>query len=65
MTQSLILANSKYPFGAIEEERKSEISSRAGFRNSMSMHSSRRESETDSFVSAPDSPSALQRQILD
>lgn len=63
MTKPVVVTT--YPFGVIEEERKSEIGGKVNNRNSMSVHSSRHDSETDSFISAPDSPSALQRQIQD
>ena len=49
---------SSYPFGVMEEERKSIVGG-PGVRNSMmSVHSSRN-SDSDSFVSAIDSPSAI------
>ena len=59
------MTGASYPFGEIVEERKSEIGGRVNVRNSMSVYSSRPDSETDSFVSAPDSPNAVQRKILD
>jgi len=59
------MTGASYPFGEIVDERKSEIGGRVNARNSMSVYSSRPDSETDSFVSAPDSPNAVQRQLLD
>ena len=60
MTNSFM--NSAYPFGAIEEETKSAYGRDDVKRVSMSVHS---HASSDSFVSAPDSPSAQKRMMLE
>ena len=61
MTQSF-MQSSNYPFGVIEEESKSMIGREDVKRVSMSVHS---HNSSDSFVSAPDSPNAQKRYMLE
>ena len=61
MTQSF-MHSSNYPFGVIEEETKSMIGREDVKRVSMSVHS---HNSSDSFVSAPDSPNAQKRHMLE
>jgi len=60
MTNSF--AQSQYPFAVIEEENKSAYGRDDVKRVSMSVHS---HVSSDSFVSAPDSPSAQKRLMLE
>ena len=61
MTQSFMQSGG-YPFGVIEEETKSAFGREDVKRVSMSVHS---HVSSDSFVSAPDSPNAQKRYMLE